>query len=445
MKNFRIPTLVFALIAVLISAQFSACVSVDGKNQPQRKQLPTMLERNASIGSDEERMKVSQTYTDLKNAIWADETDMKSHLKLVQLFMLEARATGEHGHYYPAALTVLDDVLGQTAMRDEKFQALALKASVLLSLHQFDKALVVAKEAITINPHNAQIYGALVDAYVELGKYDRAIEAADKMMSIRPDLRSYSRVSYLREIHGDNQGAIEAMEMAVSAGYPGYEESAWCRLNLGNLYEKQGKLKEASAQYDRILYDRPKYPFAIAAKARIAEKNGMIDSAKVYFKQACTIIPEVGFYEELARLNKAEGNMEVCQKITTDVLSMLADDEESGHVMNLEYANVYLELEENVEKAEEYARKEYDARPLNIDVNLMMARIAYAKKDFGAAQEFMQVAMSTHSKQAERALLAGLVNIKLGKVTEGKKLIRKAFATDPYLGGSLAKEAKSLM
>lgn len=52
-------------------------------------------------------------------------------------------------------------------------------------------------------------------------------------MSIRPDLRSYSRISYLREIYGDLDGAIEAMKLAVTAGYPGYEQTAWARLTLG--------------------------------------------------------------------------------------------------------------------------------------------------------------------------------------------------------------------
>jgi hypothetical protein len=46
------------------------------------------------------------------------------------------------------------------------------------------------------------------------------------MMAIRPDLRSYSRVSYLREIFGDIPGAREAMLMAIQAGYPGQEETA---------------------------------------------------------------------------------------------------------------------------------------------------------------------------------------------------------------------------
>jgi hypothetical protein len=54
----------------------------------------------------------------------------------------------------------------------------------------------------------------LVDGNVEMGNYATAIEEADKMISIRPDIRSYSRASYLREIHGDYPGAIDAMKLA---------------------------------------------------------------------------------------------------------------------------------------------------------------------------------------------------------------------------------------
>ena len=50
------------------------------------------------------------------------------------------------------------------------------------------------------------------------GNYEEALKNADQMASIRPDLRSYSRVSYMREIHGDRDGAKQAMKMAGDAG-----------------------------------------------------------------------------------------------------------------------------------------------------------------------------------------------------------------------------------
>ena len=116
-------------------------------------------------------------------------------------------------------------------MEPNNFEALTFKALIHLSQHHFTEGLEVAERAKKINPYNAFIHGILVDANVELGNYTAAVAAADKMISIRPDLRSYSRISYLREIHGDYKGAIEAMQLAVDAGVPGEEGTEWARFN----------------------------------------------------------------------------------------------------------------------------------------------------------------------------------------------------------------------
>ena len=113
----------------------------------------------------------------------------------------------------------------------------------------------------------------LVDGNVEMGYYDSAVANSDRMVSIRPDLRSYSRISYLREIYGDYPGAITAMKMAVDAGGPGDESTEWCRVQLGNLYEKTGDLKNAEMHYTIALQERPGYPYALAGLGRIAMAN----------------------------------------------------------------------------------------------------------------------------------------------------------------------------
>jgi len=95
--------------------------------------------------------------------------------------------------------------------------------------------LKVAEELQKSFPYNAFVYGILVDANVEMGNYDTAVDKADKMVSIRPDLRSYSRISYLREIHGDNTGAIDAMKLAVDAGAAGDEATEWGQNTTGKI------------------------------------------------------------------------------------------------------------------------------------------------------------------------------------------------------------------
>jgi hypothetical protein len=69
------------------------------------------------------------------------------------------------------------------------------------------------------------------------------------MVSIRPDLSSYSRISYQREIHGDNEGAIEAMKWLWKLAHPGDEATEWSRIQLAKLYEHTGQIEYARMNY----------------------------------------------------------------------------------------------------------------------------------------------------------------------------------------------------
>lgn len=90
-----------------------------------------------------------------------------------------------------------------------------------MSQHRFEECKQLMEGVALENSYNAYVFGLLTDAHLELGNYSEAILMADKMVGLRPDLRSYSRISYLRELHGDVPGAIEAIQLAITAGYPG--------------------------------------------------------------------------------------------------------------------------------------------------------------------------------------------------------------------------------
>lgn len=364
--------------------------------------IPSLLDRPADLRYDKEWDQVQSNYVRYRNELVEHPEKVGPRLKLAEIYAYEARVTGEHGHYYPAALKVLDEALTRTQQKpDEQFQALAMKAGVLLSLHQFDKALTAGQAAVAMNPYNAQIYGVLVDAYVELGQYDQAVEMADKMISIRPDLRSYARISYLRELHGDIDGAIEAMQLAVEAGYPGYEQTAWARLTLGDLYAQYGELEKAEMNYQRILLDRPDYPFAIAALGEIAEEKGDLATAEEKYLQAAKIIPEFSFYEKLAALYQGQGRAEEFDKTIEELKVMLAEDQAAGHIMDLELAHLHAELLEDYETALEYAQKVYDRRPANIDINRTLAYIYHKQNKPALAAPHLQQAARTNSQHPE--------------------------------------------
>ncbi len=429
------------LFAVLLSIHFSSCTnSSAAKNEMTNSNsteypLPELLTRQGELAASADWQKTMEAVNTTKEKIKNNPQDFASYIKLAEIFINEARVTGEHGHYYPAILGLIENLQSKKPDNEILFRALTLKSSVYLSLHQFATAKECATQAVQLNANNAQIYGALVDANVELGNYAEAVKMAEKMMEIRPDLISYSRASYLREIHGDPNGAIEAMNLAVESGYAGYENLAWTRNTLGEIHETYGDIMNAEVQYKTTLEERPGYPFAIAGLASVEKKKGNIEQAEKLLNQACAIIPEVSFYAELAYIYKETGRKEMADKTTAEVLAMMADDEAKGHVMHLEYAKLYMNLIEDYEKALEYAMKEYEVRPMNIDVNKVLAEIYYNKNDFVKAEEHLALALSTNSQHPELLMIAGLIYSANGNKTQGEQLVKRANESNPYLNG----------
>jgi tetratricopeptide (TPR) repeat protein len=172
------------------------------------------------------------------------------------------------------------------------YDTLKLRAKLLLTYHRFGEALELAQRAQQIRPQDHDVYGAITDALVELGDYKGAVDAAQKMVDLRPDTSSYSRVSHLRALHGDNQGAIEAMRAAADAASPQNPESmAWCRVQLGNELINAQKLHEAEREFDRALRYFPDYHLALAAKGRARLLAHDVENAIKYYQLAENRVP----------------------------------------------------------------------------------------------------------------------------------------------------------
>ncbi len=407
--------------------------------------IPELINRPHLIGPEAEMGHMMDLYQNAVAKIRNNPKDLTSRLSLAEVLMQEARVSGEHGYYYPAALTVIDEVLKETPDAPTQYRALLDKGSVLLSLHQFQAAKKIGEEALAINATSADGYGVMIDANVETGDYASAVSYADKMVSIRPDLRSYSRISYLREIHGQVQGAIDAMKLAVAAGYPGTEQTEWARLTLGNLYERYGKADSALLQYEMALSYRPNYPFAIGAMASHFASQGNYKLADSLNQVAMGLIPEVSFIVHQAKWDKDRGMQDKIRQSGKEILAMMADDEKAGHKMGLELSKVQLDLLEDPKAALQAAQTEYETRPENIDVNKQLAEIYFFQGDMGKAQEHLTKAMRTGSQDPELKCLTGMVMMKNNKTVEATAMIKAAFADNPALDCSFCKEARSVI
>lgn len=359
--------------------------------------VPPLMERKGELASAAEWGKTKEKVAELNQKIAKDARDVKSRLQIAVIYIAEARVTGEHPYYYPAILKILDGVL---AIDSRNFEAHVYKASVKMSQHQFAAAKEIAETAKNINPDNAYVYGILTDANVELGNYEEAVKMSDKMQELKPSLESYSRASYLREIYGDYPGAIQAMKMAVEAGLPGSEPQCWSRKTLGHLYEKTGKWDEAEKQYQQILAVRPSYAFALEGLAKVEKNRKNFKKAFELLDQASAIMPEFSFEEEKGDLYTVIGDKTKAAEKYKTVLSMLTEDEQSGHISSLEKCRIHGKMGD-YEKAMEEAQKEYKARPANIDVNQAMAWVSFQLNKPSEAKEYIKIATRTGSRDPE--------------------------------------------
>lgn len=214
-------------------------------------------------------------------------THGKASSLLGAAYLQKARETGDPG-YYPKAEALLQQAL---AANEADVDAMVGLGVLALARHQFEDGLTWGEKALAADPSRARTYGVIADAQVELGRYEDAVKTVQEMVNLRPDLSSYSRVSYLRELMGDRDGALAAMQQAAVAG-SGYPENiAWVQVQLGNLHFDGGDLAGAQTAYDSAVAAVPGYAAALAGQAKVAAAQGDFTHASALYQQAVQAAP----------------------------------------------------------------------------------------------------------------------------------------------------------
>ena len=214
-------------------------------------------------------------------------------------FLRRARETGDAGAYRRAE-GAIDRAL---ASAPADAGALTERGALRLARHDFRGALRDGLRAHRLAPEAVKPYGVLVDAYLELGRYDRAAQTLQTMVDLKPDLAAYARVSYFRELHGDLPGAVEAMELAVSASGGAREDTAFAATGLGDLEFARGRLQASRRAYRQALAVRPRHIPARAAMARLRAASGRLEAAA---RELRAIVDERPLPEYVVALGETE-------------------------------------------------------------------------------------------------------------------------------------------
>lgn len=155
------------------------------------------------------------------------------------------------------------------------YEAQRLLGPVLLSQHRFRDAIREAERAREMESGDAFNYGVIGDGHLELGDYDAAFAAFDRMSLLRPGPPAYARVAYALELKGDLEGALDAMKMAADGtSAHDAEAQAWHYAQLGQLLLLRGRLGDARREFERAAFSFPDHPYAMSGLARVKIAEG---------------------------------------------------------------------------------------------------------------------------------------------------------------------------
>jgi len=362
--------------------------------------------------------------------------DFSSYVNLANAYLQKVRETGD-----PTLYTKAEDLLDRAEkIEPQNPELFATRGILALARHDFVRALEFGERALALNPKSARYYGIVGDAQIELGRYEEAIASYQKMIDLRPDFSSYSRVAYARELYGDPEGAIQAMQDAVDAGAPVPENKAWAYVQLGNLRFTTGQLQEAAKDYDLATKTLPNYPPALAGQARIASARGELEQAAALYQQAFDRMPLGEYainlgdvYTEMGEKKKAAEQYDLVRVI--DKLYRA-----NGVDTDLEIALFYADHDMKLQTSLEKARSAYDARP-SIHAADALAWTLYKTGNYKEAQKHSSEALKLGTRDPLKLFHAGMIAKALGQKEQAQEYLQQAVDLNPHFSLLYSDEA----
>jgi len=358
--------------------------------------------------------------------------------QLASAYLQKARETDDKGFHAKAEAALARSFEAEA----DNYEAIKLRAKLLLTYHRFREALETAQRAQRMRPDDHDVYGQITDALVELGEYGGAVKAAQQMVDLRPDSASYARVSYLRSLHGDTAGAVEAMRAAVKTANPGDPESvAWSRVHLGSELMNAGNVTEAEGEFDRALLTFPGYRLAIEGKARARVAAGDIPGAVAIYERQQTEAPSADVALALGDLYTHLGNTDEAQK-QYEVFEALERENVVAENSWQHLINYWLDHDKNLEQALALAQQEYESRK-DIFTCDALAWALFKSGRTAAARVFAAEALRLGTRDGRINYHAGMIYKALGMRNEAVKHLKLSIQMNTFdrLQAETAKKA----
>jgi tetratricopeptide (TPR) repeat protein len=393
-------------------------LSQKSKNEPNKAPSATATFDNAlglvltpQTGKSHTDKEISQLQLRIREGrnveLWLD--------RLGWAFVAKARESFDPGFY----------TLGeQCALCIEKHnpqsqEAMLLRAHVLQNLHHFKEAETLARRLVQHRGLSFD-YGLLGDALMEQGKLGDAVEAYQRMMNLKPDLRAYARAAHMRWLKGDLEGAIEAMQLAVSAATPSDAESAaWVNTRLAFYEFQAGRVNEAEQRCVLAFSLQNNYPPTLLLQGRILLGQSRFGEAVDALQNAVKLNPLPEYQWTLAEALRVAGKENEASEIEAQLCQRGASSDPRTLALYLATRH------ESPETAVRLARAELESRS-DVFTHDALAWSLAAAGNVAEALSEMQRALAEGTQDARLLFHAGVIASQAGQSADAERWSRKA-------------------
>ena len=417
-------------VALAVAALAATALLLGGVLRESSSAAPAALAGAQSAESFKEGFSLGSStaslVADLQSRLQADPKDEHSYALLGLAYQQRARETGDPS-WYPRAGGALRRAL---ALDPKDSLAVGGLGSLALSRHRFREALALGRRAHALNPYSAQPWGVIGDAQVELGRYSEAFASFDRMNLLRPNLSSYARVSYGRELIGHTAAAIGAMKLAVDAATGGAEPTAWTHVQLGKLYANHGRHRAAEREYRVALQAFPGYAYALDALAQVLGATGRYRQAIAAERQAVDAIPLPQYVATLGDLYRVTGRRALAQRQYDLIGAIEKLLNANGVKTDLEIALFQVDHGIALRHALARARLAHAERP-SIDGADVLAWALARNGRCTEALPYSQAALRLGTQDALKFFHRGMIERCLGHAPAARAWFRRALTLNP--------------
>jgi len=425
----------FVLVLVAISTGVLSALVVRQKS-PIEKAVPEQDGAPALAAST--RSPSEETETALRfylERVRRDPEETRSLNALAELYLRRVRETGNEDHL-PLALNAAHASLAAVGAR-QNIGGLTVLAQAEFSNHDFAAARDHALQLAQLNPRKSEPYAILGDALLELGNYDEAAEAFQKMQMFgQKDAGVETRLARLAVLRGATDEARQhfttALNLLFALPDPPVETVAWCRWQLGETAFAVGDYVAAENHYRDVLQNAPSYFRALGSMGRVCAARGDTATAISFYEQAVRIVPVVDFMAALGDLYQLSGRQRDAA-VRYELVEQLGEHSKKVHGTPYD-RHLALFLADHDLKAEEaytLARGEFDAGRRDIYGADALAWTALKSGRVDEAQAAIREALRLGTLDARLFYHAGMIARAAGDKAVAIDYLQRALALNP--------------